>query len=182
MARSEIPMVNNLRQNKIADYQMCVQSVLSLPLQSEHCKVVALFHVAYKVGYSLRHPFDERAGVLGGGLHHLIDPFLTKHPATGILSLVESVGIEEYGAARSEVDLLCRIFPVGYGTYGQIGIHGKRLSVDNRCFMSGITVSQVPCVEIEHASEEGDKHRHAVFADHHIVHVADDTHWLRLTL
>ena len=62
MARSEIPMVINLRQNKIADYQMCVQSVLSLPLQSEHCKVVALFHVAYKVGYSLRHPFDERAG------------------------------------------------------------------------------------------------------------------------
>ena len=62
MARSEIPMVINLRQNKIADYQMCVLSVLSLPLQSEHCKVVALFHVAYKVGYSLRHPFDERAG------------------------------------------------------------------------------------------------------------------------
>ena len=77
MARSEIPMVINLRQNKNDDYQMCVQSVLSLPLQSEHCKAVALFHVAYKVGYSLRHPFDERAGGLGGGLHHLINPFLT---------------------------------------------------------------------------------------------------------
>ena len=84
----------NLRQNKIADYQMCVLSVLSLPLQSEHCKVVALFRVAHEVGYNLRHPFDERAG--GGG--------------------------------------------------------------DNRCFMSGLTVSQVPCVEIEHASEDGDGH------------------------
>ena len=62
MARSEIPMVINLRQNKNDDYQMCVLSVHSLPLLSEHRKVVALFRVAHEVGYSLRHPFDERAG------------------------------------------------------------------------------------------------------------------------
>ena len=85
-------LVNNVyfcrKKRSSSSAQFC-----SLPLQSEHREVVALLCVAYKVGYSLRHPFDERAGLLGGGLDHLIEPFLTKHPAVGILSLVESVGI-----------------------------------------------------------------------------------------
>ena len=71
-----------------------------LPLHGEHGEVVTLLCVTHEVCHSLRHPFDECTGLLGGGLHHLNNPFLTKQPVPGILRLIESVGIEEECAAR----------------------------------------------------------------------------------
>ena len=48
--------------------------------------------------------------------------------------------------------------------------------------MPGIAVAQMPGAEVEHPGEEGDEEGHAAVADDHIVHAADDTHRLRLTL
>ena len=70
-----------------------------LPLYGKHGEVVTLLCVTHEVDYSPRHLFDERMGLLGGGLHHLHDSFLAKQPAPRILCLVESVGIEEECAA-----------------------------------------------------------------------------------
>ena len=42
-----------------------INIMLFLPLHGEHGEVIALLSVAHEVGYSLRHPFDERLGLLG---------------------------------------------------------------------------------------------------------------------
>ena len=61
-------------------------------------------------------------------------------------------------------------------------IHAKRLPIDKRCLMPGIAVAQMSGAEVEHPGEEGDEDSQATVADDHIVHAANDTHRLRLTL
>ncbi len=113
-----------------------------------------MLSVANKVGHSLRHPFDECAGLWVGGFHHLNNPFLAKQLISGILSLVESVCIEKECASRGKIRLLCRKRLVGHGTNGQITMYGKGVSIDKWCFMSGITVAQMPSAEVEHPGKD----------------------------
>ena len=120
-----------------------------------------MLSVAHEVGYSLRHPFDEHVRLQGRGLHHLIDSFLAKHLILGFLSLIESVGIEEECAAWGEISLLGFELTIKHGPYGKIAVDRKRLPVDKRCFMSCITIAQMPSIEVEHPGEEGDEDSHA---------------------
>ena len=57
-------------------------------LQCEHGEVIALLGIAYEVGNSLGHLFNESVWLRRCSLQHFFNPFLAKHLALGIFGLV----------------------------------------------------------------------------------------------
>ena len=91
-------------------------------LKCQHGEVITLFGIAYEVGNSLSHLFNECVWFWRCGLQHIFNPFLAKHLVSGIFGLVQTIGIEKEGAARGQTGLLCGKHPIGHGAKGQIMI------------------------------------------------------------
>lgn len=91
-------------------------------LKCQHGEVIALFGIAYEVGNSLSHLFNECVWFWRCGLQHIFNPFLAKHLVSGIFGLVQTIGIEEDGGTWCECCLLLRKRPVRHRSYRQIMI------------------------------------------------------------
>ena len=92
-----------------------------------------------------------------------------------ILGLRQSVGIEEQRTVGSNLRFLEGILIVFENANGQIRYYFKSVIIDEWCIVTGITIAQTSCRQVEHANEQGDKHIRTVALAGGLVNCLHDT-------
>ena len=96
-----------------------------------------------------------------------------------VLSLCQSVGVEEEGGTLLYCCLLQGEVEFREYADGKIRCHWERLFVNHRRLVSGIRIEQLPSLEVKHANEEGDEHVVVVITSHRVVYLGNDALWSR---
>lgn len=145
-------------------------------LNGEHGEVVTLLGIAYELVHGIGHSLNqllwraiEICDDVGDALH--AEKFVGS-----ILGLRQSVSIEEEGRVGCYHGFLFGECHVGHRTNRKIRIAGQQGSIDVRSVVTGVTVAQVTCGQIEHANKQCDEHIIVVaLADVHIHGLHDMT-------
>ena len=121
------------------------------------------------------HRLNHLSGIAGGSLVENIEhPVVAELLVIGILSLVQSVCVDEEHAALDAVDLLALVLEFREYADGHVGNHlheftGVLISYD-RPVMTRVTEVEVSRLEIHQSEEEGDKHTSGITVGEGFVH------------
>ena len=145
----------------------------------EHRQVITLFCTAHKSAHSLVNGFQQflRLHVSASSkyLLYLLDAELFVFT---VLRLRQSVGIKEDGAIGLKIRLHHVIFHLIEQADGQMrfGLQTGPLTIcqNQRDIVTGITIPQMTCRQVEHTDEQGDKHIGVVTLTSRFVDVLHD--------
>ena len=131
---------------------------------THHREVIVRLGARAEGLYLLLHRFYNLLGALEVGTSQGSErAMVDEQLLLGILSLVQSVGIDEQRPILDRIDLLALIQLLRPQADRRVGNHVKEVAMTvanayNRRIMTGIAVVEMACLQIDHSQPEGDKH------------------------